>query len=62
MQKKRSHIDDMVCNISGKNFCRYIKCIRKEIIMEMYYDGALVMPKNYAVVNKERWSMLMVEK
>ncbi|MDO5150535.1 MAG: hypothetical protein Q4D76_14285 [Oscillospiraceae bacterium] len=53
MQKKRSHIDDMVCNISGKNICRYIKCIRKEITMEICYDGALVMPKNYAVVNEE---------
>ena len=30
-----------------------MKCIRKEIIMEMYYDGALVMPKNYAVVDEE---------
>lgn len=39
-----------------------MKGIRKEIIMEICYDGALVMPKNYAVVNKERWSMLMVEK
>ena len=30
-----------------------MKCIRKEIIMEIYYDGALVMPKNYAVVDEE---------
>ena len=53
---------DKVSNISEKNICRYMKGIRKEIIMEICYDGALVMPKNYAVVNKERWSMLMVEK
>ena len=27
--------------------------IRKDLKMEMMYDGALVMPKNYAVVNEE---------
>ena len=30
-----------------------MKCIRKEITMEICYDGALVMPKNYAVVDEE---------
>jgi hypothetical protein len=28
-------------------------CIRKDKKMEMCYNGALVMPKNYAVVNEE---------
>ena len=39
--------------MSEKNICRNIKCIRKEITMEICYDGALVMPKNYAVVDEE---------
>lgn len=37
----------------GKNYLFDIQSIGKECNMEMCYDGALVMPNNYAVVDEE---------
>ncbi len=44
----------MVSNTSkGKNYLFDTQSIGKECNMEMCYDGALVMPNNYAVVSEE---------
>ena len=55
MLKGRSHRGMMwsATHQKGKNYLFDIQSIGKECNMEMCYDGVLVMPNNYAVVDEE---------
>ena len=49
---------EVVANISGSNTIKQIKKESEVNVMDMCYDGTLVLPSSYAVMDEEEMSYL----